>query len=50
MTYPIYYDTGETTRIMNFYDGSFTIPAAKFAQINEITNSYQLFNLEGGDE
>lgn len=46
MTYPIYYDTGKTTRTMNFYDGSFTIPAAKFAQMNEITNSYQLFDLE----
>ena len=29
-----------------YYDGSFTIPAAKFAQMNEITNSYQLFGLE----
>ena len=46
MTYPIYYDTGKGTRMINFYDGSFTIPAAKFAQMNEITDSSQLFNLE----
>lgn len=46
MTYPIYYDTGKFTRGMNFYDGSFVIPAAKFAQMNEITDSYQLFDLE----
>lgn len=46
ITYPIYYDTGKTTRRMNFYDGSFRIPAAKFAQMNEITNSYQLFDLD----
>ena len=46
MTYPIYYDTGKFTRRMNFYDGSFVIPAAKFVQMNEITDSYQLFDLE----
>lgn len=45
MTYPIYYDTGRGTRIANFYDGSFTIPASKFAQINQINDSYDLFSL-----
>ena len=45
MTYPIYYDTGETTRTIDFFDGSFVIPAAKFTQMNQINDSYELFSL-----
>ena len=45
MEYPFHYDTGIATRMMDFYDGSFIIPASKFAQMNEITDSYQLFDL-----
>lgn len=46
MTYPFFYDTGKQTRIMNFYDGGFSIPSSKFAMMNEITDSYQLLILE----
>lgn len=40
MTYPIYYDTGKTTRTMNFYDGEFEIEAKDFEKLNTIRDSY----------
>lgn len=46
MEAPFHFDTGKNSRIANFFDGEFRIPAKNFAKMNEITNSYQLFDLE----
>lgn len=43
MTYPIYYDTGKTTRTMNFYDGDFEIEAKDFEKLNTIGGSYDVW-------
>lgn len=45
MTSPIYHDTGEHTRTMNFHDGGFTIERENFHRLNEISDSYDVFEL-----
>lgn len=45
MTSPVYYDTGEDSRMMNFNDGSFTIERENFHRLNEISDSYDVFEL-----
>jgi hypothetical protein len=45
MTSPIYYDTGEYTRTMNFNDGSFTIDRENFHRLDEMSDPYEIFEL-----
>lgn len=45
MEEPFFFDTGKDTRMSNFYDGSFEIPASKFEEMNNIRDSYKLFEL-----
>lgn len=44
MTKPFFADSSND-RTLNFYDGSFIIPSDKFDKLNELKNSYDLFNL-----
>lgn len=43
---PKYFDTGLYTRTMNFYDGAFKIARKDFKKFNNITDSYQVFNID----
>lgn len=45
MTSPIYYDTGEDSRIMNFNDGGFCIKREDFHKLDEMLDPYEIFNL-----
>ena len=45
MTSPIYYDTGEYTRTMNFNDGGFTIERENFHKLDKMSDSYEIFEL-----
>lgn len=42
---PKYYDTGRETRTMNFHDGSFTIERKDFHRLDELLDSYEVFNI-----
>ena len=44
MTYPIFFDTCRN-RVMDFYDGSFTISKKDFHYLDEIKESYDLFEI-----
>lgn len=41
---PIYFDTCKN-RIFNYYDGTITLQKEKFHKLNEITNSYELYEI-----
>lgn len=41
---PIYYDTG-TPRMVDFFDGCYTIPKKNFAKLEELEYSYDLSEL-----
>lgn len=41
---PVYYDTG-TLRMMNFFDGYYTIPKKNFAKLEKLEYSYDLSEL-----
>jgi hypothetical protein len=45
MTSPIYHDTGENTRIMNFNDGSFSIDRKDFHKLDTMSDPYEIFEL-----
>lgn len=45
MTYPIYYDTDEYTRTMDFNDGSFTIERENFHKLDKMSDPYEIFEL-----
>lgn len=45
MTSPIYYDTGEYTRTMNFNDGSFSIKRKDFHKLDKMSDPYEIFEL-----
>ena len=44
MTYPIFFDTSRN-RVMDFYCGSFTISKKDFHYLDEIKESYDLFEI-----
>lgn len=45
MTSPIYYDTGEYTRTMDFDDGGFTIEREDFHKLDKISDPYEIFEI-----
>jgi hypothetical protein len=45
MTSPVYYDTGEDSRMMNFNDGSFTIERKDFHKLDKMLDPYEIFEL-----
>ena len=42
MINPVHFDTSNT-RIRSFYDGTVTLSKEKFYKLNEVKNSYDLF-------
>lgn len=42
---PVYFDTGLGTRILNFYDGEYTISKDKFKALSSLKYSFGLFDL-----
>lgn len=45
MTSPVYYDTGEDSRIMDFNDGSFSVDRKAFHKLDEMSDPYEIFGL-----
>lgn len=45
MTSPIYHDTGENTRMMNFNDGSFSVDRKDFHKLDKMSDPYEIFEL-----
>ncbi len=43
MTYPKHFDTGENTRIISFYDGNIILSKDMFHILDEIKESYEIF-------
>lgn len=46
LTYPIHFDTGMGTRIMDFDDGSFRIKRKDFKKLSKLTDPYDIFALD----
>lgn len=44
LEYPFHFDTG-TGRIMNFYDGSFTITKENFSKLKTMEDPYDIFTI-----
>ncbi len=42
MTYPKYFDTGENTRTINFYDGNIILSKDMFHILDEIKEAYKI--------
>lgn len=45
ITYPVPFDTGKGTRMMNFYDGSFRIEREDFYKLDDMRDPYDIFNI-----
>ena len=47
MTSPIYFDADvEHNRRFNYFDGSVTVTADKFAELDDLKSPYDIFDLE----
>jgi hypothetical protein len=45
ITYPVHFDTGKGTRMMNFYDGSFRINREDFYKLDDMRDPYDIFEI-----
>ena len=44
--YPVFFDPGAKTRIMDFYDGTFVVSAKNFHKLETLKNPYEVFDLD----
>ena len=42
---PIYYDTGQNSRTINFYDGDYFVEKKDFNKLSSLDSAYSLFDL-----
>ena len=42
---PIYYDTGQNSRTINFYDGDYFVEKKDFDKLSSLDSAYSLFDL-----
>ena len=42
---PIYYDTGQNSRTINFYDGDYFVKKKDFNKLSSLDSAYSLFDL-----
>ena len=42
---PIYYDTGQNSRTVNFYDGDHFVEKKDFDKLSSLDSAYSLFDL-----
>ena len=43
---PIYFDTGEGSRVLDFFDGEIELTKDKFSILNKLKDAYDLFKIK----